>query len=153
MSTVICVRTSAVGKEADAAAAWSALLGLFLSVQPARFQAISQREGITERVIRALLHLAPDAPRAMSALAGDWMCDASNVTGIVDALEARGFAVREPHPTDRRVKLVRLTDRGAAARARIVDDLAEPAPLLLGLGADDLRQLRQLLERVTAGTV
>ena len=142
-----------MSKESDAAAAWGSLLQLFLSVQPARFQAIAMREGITERTIRALLHLTPDSARTMRSLADDWVCDASNVTGIVDALEASGIAVREPHPDDRRVKLVRLTEKGTALRQRIIGELAEPAPLLFTLSAADLRELRQILGRVAGDTV
>jgi len=142
-----------VGKDADAAAVWGSLLRLFLSVQPRRFQTIAAREGITDRAIRALLHLGDGQPKPMRELAEDWLCDASNVTGIVDGLEARGFAVRELHADDRRVKLVRLTPAGVAARERIVAELAQPSPLLLQLGADDLRQLRLLLERIPGGTV
>ncbi len=37
-----------------------------------------------------------------------------NVTGLVDALEADGFVVHTPHPTDRRATLVKLTDRGSS---------------------------------------
>ena len=35
---------------------------------------------------------------------------------VVDEMQARGFITREPHPTDRRVKVLRLTDKGRAAR-------------------------------------
>jgi DNA-binding MarR family transcriptional regulator len=153
LSTFSSCKLSIVTKEADAAAAWGSLLQLFLGVQPARFQGIAVRERITERVIRALLHLSPDEPKTMRELAGDWVCDASNVTGIVDALEERGFAVREPHPDDRRVKLVRLTPAGAAARERMVGELAQPSPALLALSAEDLRHLRQILGRLPGGTV
>ena len=142
-----------MGKDADAAAAWASLLQLFLGVQPARFHAIAAREGITDRAIRALLHLGTGEPKTMRELAEDWLCDASNVTGIVDGLEARGYATRELHAEDRRVKLVRLTPAGVKARERIVAELATPSPALLALGADELRQLRQILERVPGGTV
>lgn len=37
-----------------------------------------------------------------------------NVTGLVDSLERDGFAVREPHPDDRRAALVSLTGKGTA---------------------------------------
>jgi DNA-binding MarR family transcriptional regulator len=37
----------------------------------------------------------------------------ASTTGLVDALVDAGFLGRTPHPTDRRVVLVSLTDRGA----------------------------------------
>ena len=52
----------------------------------------------------------------MSALAGPLMCDNSNVTGIVDRLEALGLVERRPAERDRRVKAVALTEQGIALR-------------------------------------
>jgi DNA-binding MarR family transcriptional regulator len=40
-----------------------------------------------------------------------------NVTGLVDALQADGFVMRSPHPTDQRTTLVTLTEQGGAAAA------------------------------------
>ena len=34
------------------------------------------------------------------------------MTGILDKLEAGGYALRAPHATDRRRKVIRLTDKG-----------------------------------------
>ena len=36
----------------------------------------------------------------------------ATVTGLVDSLEKRGFVRRRPHPTDRRMLLVEITDKG-----------------------------------------
>jgi DNA-binding MarR family transcriptional regulator len=72
---------------------------------------------------------------------------------LVDELERAGYARREPHPTDRRGKLVVLTDRGwdcvrAAQRALATID----ARLTERLGADRLAELRAGLA-VAAGGV
>lgn len=48
----------------------------------------------------------------MRRLAGHLKCEPSNVTGIVDRLEARGLAERRPDPADRRIKLAAATDAG-----------------------------------------
>ena len=42
--------------------------------------------------------------------------DSSNLTGLVDRLEARGLIARHPDPTDRRVKAVALTAEGRRVR-------------------------------------
>ena len=61
----------------------------------------------------------PDEPLPMSALAGALQCDNSNMTGIVDRLEAAGLAERRPGGADRRVKTVVLTRRrGRRERGR-----------------------------------
>jgi DNA-binding MarR family transcriptional regulator len=140
-----------VSKDDDAGAVWGALLQLFLGSQHQRFHQLADLEGMTVRMVHALLDLSPDEPRPMSFLAEQWFCDASNVTGIVDALEGRGLATREQHPTDRRMKLVRLTDAGAAARSRCVEHLSQPPPGLLALSAPELRTLRPLVERAAQG--
>ena len=36
----------------------------------------------------------------------------ATITGLVDSLEKRGYARRRPHPTDRRMLLVEITDKG-----------------------------------------
>src|ERR671928_2004208 len=60
----------------------------------------------------ALRMLDPDEPMPMSALAERLFCDASNVTGIVDRLEARGLVERRSSEGDRRVKALTLTEAG-----------------------------------------
>jgi DNA-binding MarR family transcriptional regulator len=140
-----------VAKEEDAQAVWGAILQLFLGSQHQRFHQLADAEGLTVRMIHALLDLSPDEPQPMSTLAEQWFCDASNVTGIVDALEARGLAARQPHPSDRRMKLVRLTDEGATVRLRCVAHLSQPPPGLLRLAAGELRTLRPLVEQAAAG--
>ena len=64
------------------------------------------------------MHLEPDEPLPMSALAGALQCDNSNVTGIVDRLEAAGLAERRAAERDRRVKTVVLTPHGEAVSGR-----------------------------------
>src|SRR3954467_13545843 len=50
--------------------------------------------------------LDPRPPIAMNALADAMVCDASNVTGVVDKLEARGLIARQTTENDRRVKML-----------------------------------------------
>ena len=54
--------------------------------------------GLTLRQAHALRLLDPEEPMPMSALAERLFCDASNVTGIADRLEARGLVEREAWP-------------------------------------------------------
>lgn len=71
---------------------------------------------------------------------------------LVDELERAGYARREPHPTDRRGKLVVLTDRGwecvrAAQRAlAAIDDR-----LAARLGPQRLADLRAALTEAARG--
>jgi DNA-binding MarR family transcriptional regulator len=67
----------------------------------------------------ALGELDVDRPIAMRELAGRLKCDPSNITGLIDRLEARGLVERQAHPSDRRVKYVALTTRGRTLRNRL----------------------------------
>ncbi len=88
-----------------------------------------------------------EAPLAMSTLAGYLSCDASNVTGLVDRMEARGLVERRSSEQDRRVKMLVLTDAGAALRERLLERMAEPPEAISRLGDDDLRALRDIIRR------
>ena len=97
----------------------------------------------------ALRLLEPDRPLAMSELAEALYCHASNVTGIVDRLEARGLVERRPGQ-DRRVKTLALTEAGADVRERVVKLMSAPPPEIAALSAADQRALRDILTRALA---
>ncbi len=84
----------------------------------------------------------------MRVLAGQWRCDASWVTSLIDTLEARGFVERRILPADRRVKTIVLTDAGAKAKERALDRLHQPPAAMAALTATEQRQLRDLLRKV-----
>ena len=86
--------------------------------------------------VKALLRLSGTRPTAMRELAAAFACDASYITAVVDALEQRGLARREPHPTDRRVRTVVLTETGQRVAASVLELLSEPPPSIAVLVAD-----------------
>jgi DNA-binding MarR family transcriptional regulator len=88
-------------------------------------------------------------PLSMKAAADRMQCDASNLTGIVDRLEARGLVVRRSHATDRRVKELVLTDAGERLRDQL-DKLPPCPPGLSQLSAADRATLIELLRRTRA---
>lgn len=92
-----------------------------------------------------LLHQLGEA-LPMNEAAGKLHCDPSNVTGIVDRLEARGLVRRQPSPTDRRVKHLVLTADGRRIRRR-VDAILSDIPGVGELGAADQAALQDLLTR------
>jgi DNA-binding MarR family transcriptional regulator len=102
---------------------------------------------LTRQQAFALIHLDPERPKPMSELASGMFCDASNITGIVDRLEARGLVERRADPQDRRVKMLALTAEGASVRAALAGRMAEPPAGLRALPAADQRALRDLLRR------
>jgi DNA-binding MarR family transcriptional regulator len=95
----------------------------------------------------ALRMLDPDEPMPMSALAERLFCDASNVTGLVDRLEARGLVERRSAEHDRRVKALALTPEGVELRERALAVMHEPPAAIASLPLEDQRTLRDILRR------
>lgn len=95
----------------------------------------------------ALRMLDPEEPIPMSVLAERLFCDASNVTGLVDRLEARGLVERRSHDHDRRVKALTLTPSGVALRDQVLTVMSEPPEAIAALPEADQRALRDILAR------
>ncbi|MFD0263941.1 MarR family winged helix-turn-helix transcriptional regulator [Kitasatospora indigofera] len=109
------------------------------------FAVVAAGQGLT--LIQGKMLSLLGRPLPMRALAELLGCDASNVTGIVDRLEARGLVRREAAPADRRVKTVVLTPEGEEAVRRIRADIVAGLPGLEQLDDHDRRTLRDLLDR------
>jgi DNA-binding MarR family transcriptional regulator len=130
---------------------WTLLVELSMSHMRERFIAIVTELGLSPPQAHALKVLRPGNPIAMRELADGLHCDPSNITGIVDRLEARGLVERRTAAGDRRIKTLLLTGDGVRLRARLLDRLSEPPPAIAALSADEQRQLRDLLRRIVAG--
>ncbi len=108
----------------------------------------SAEAGISPGHLKSMFHLEPGNGVPMRDLAEHWRCDASYVTSVADALEDRGFARRLPHPSDRRIKMIALTEEGVAARERAYELLFEPPASMSALTPAEQRQLRDLLRKI-----
>ncbi|MDN0194456.1 MarR family transcriptional regulator [Streptomyces sp. S.PNR 29] len=95
-----------------------------------------------------LLSLLSLEPLPMRKLARKLKCEPSNVTGIVDRLEARGLVERRPDPTDRRVKLAAATDEGRRVARSLRESLRFAREPLAGLSGQEREILRNLLHRM-----
>ena len=119
---------------------------LFVQQKPRHIAAAAEFD-LSPMQASSLRLLEPGTPLAMSDLADALHCDASNVTGIVDRLEARGLIARRGADHDRRVKMLVVTDKGAALRERLLARLSEPPPSIAALSGADQRALRDILRR------
>jgi DNA-binding MarR family transcriptional regulator len=122
----------------------------FMMIQKVRLGAIAERFDLSPVQAMTLFTLDPQAPVPMSSFAQQIRCEPSNVTVVIDKLEARGLVERRATSEDRRVKLLHLTDPGAELRARLVAALMEPPEWLLALPADEQRLLRDVFRRALA---
>jgi DNA-binding MarR family transcriptional regulator len=136
--------TTPAGEEA-----WRLLQDLLMNGEmQARMRQACEAIGGPPSIVKALFHLEPGEPVAMRDLAEHWGCDASYITELVDGLEEQGMAVREPHPTDRRVKTVVLTDVGAKARDQVQQVMWQTPAVFSALTATEQRQLRDLVRKL-----
>ena len=138
--------TSSVKHPAAVQEAWSLLGRLFWQMRP-RMLATAGELGLTPPQMFALRALDPEAPVPMRELAHQLHCDSSNVTGLVDGLEAQGLVERRSAEHDRRVRMLVVTERGAHVRRRITELVEEVPPALASLSPADQRALRDILRR------
>ncbi|CAM5500192.1 MarR family transcriptional regulator OS=Streptomyces alboniger OX=132473 GN=CP975_10805 PE=4 SV=1 [Streptomyces alboniger] len=87
-------------------------------------------------------------PLPMRRIAQKLKCEPSNITGIVDRLEARGLVERRPDPADRRVKLAAPTAEGARVARGLRDSLNFAREPLGRLSHEERVSLRGLLRRM-----
>ncbi|NOJ92806.1 MarR family transcriptional regulator [Corallococcus sp. CA049B] len=125
--------------------AW-ALLYELLHTHMRNFPALAAEFDLSPVQAHVLRQLGEGA-LAMSTLAHYLSCDASNVTGLVDRLEARGLVERKSSEHDRRVKMLVLTEAGAELRGRLMARLSSPPPLIAAMPDEDLTALRDIMRR------
>ncbi|MFC3688187.1 MarR family winged helix-turn-helix transcriptional regulator [Aquipuribacter hungaricus] len=105
------------------------------------------------RGYQVLVAVDADPPSSQLALAQRLGIDRTAMTYLVDALEAAGLVVRQPHATDRRVRHVAITPDGMQALTRARGALRATEEQLLGaLDPAEAAQLRALLVRVARST-
>jgi DNA-binding MarR family transcriptional regulator len=126
---------------------WAAVTDLWLGERPPRFPALAAEFDLSPMGLRMLYEVRPGQERPMRDVAATVGCDASNITGITDRLEARGLIERRDAPGDRRVKLVALTDAGAELRGRVLERLYRPPEELLRLSREEQITLRDIMTR------
>ena len=138
-------------KADPATEAWTTFLGILFDERPPRIPSVAAQFDVSPMGLKLLQTLEPGVEMPMSALAERVYCDASNVTGMVDRLEARGLLERRDDPRDRRVKRIALTDEGAALRVEVLARLYEPPAAITRLSLADQRALCDLLRRAVEG--
>jgi MarR family 2-MHQ and catechol resistance regulon transcriptional repressor len=127
---------------------------------PALFRAADVCEAKLESVLAALglslpkFHVLDHLVQAGAALplgelAARNACVKSNMTALIDRLEADGLVVRSQDPSDRRSVRAQLTPLGTdrhAEAARLLD--AEERSVVDAFNATELQDLESLLERL-----
>ncbi|WP_236257205.1 MarR family winged helix-turn-helix transcriptional regulator [Streptomyces hygroscopicus] len=123
------------------------LIGTIVARYHEEYEEAAAKHALTGAQAR-VLGLLSRAPTPMRRLAQQLKCEPSNVTGIVDRLEARGLAERRLDPADRRVKLAAATEAGRETSAQLRGSLGFAREPLAELSDEERTVLRDLLKRV-----
>ncbi len=116
-----------------------------------RLDAALARYGLSIAKLGVLNALArAQEPLALSQIAGRLACVRSNVTQLVDSMEASGLVKRVPDPGDRRSIRAALTEEGRRRYQRGIEEEAKvEQELFQGLSVEEQEQLQALLKRFT----
>ena len=125
--------------------AWHLLVRLFFT-QRSSLPPLAADLDLSPAQCHVLHLIEPGRPLPMGRLAGMLGCHASNVTGLVDRLEARGVVQRRPSADDRRVKVLDLTPEGSRLRAQVLRRMTTGARPLSRLTLRQQRTLVKILE-------
>lgn len=125
------------------------LIGTVVARYHEEYEEAAGRHALTGAQAR-LLGLLSLEPLPMRRLAQKLKCEPSNVTGIMDRLEARGLVERQADPSDRRVKLAVATEEGVRVAGSLRDSLGFAREPLAGLSREERLSLRDLLQRMLA---
>jgi DNA-binding MarR family transcriptional regulator len=122
----------------------------FEGEQAEKMSALGTKTQLSPGVLKMLVRLVRTDGIAMGEMARAIGCDPSYITALVDDLARHGLATREPDPADRRVKIIVLTTKGRALAEEIRSVLSVPPTSFNALSRSELRQLRDLLDKVVA---
>lgn len=129
---------------------WRTMAAVVIDNRDSWKRAVTERSGLPFSRIRILKRLSRK-PMSVKELAHAATIDAPAATVAVNDLEARGLVVREIDPTNRRCKIVSLTEAGRTM-VREIDGITDPAPdALAALDDTELKSLMAILDRVAAG--
>jgi DNA-binding MarR family transcriptional regulator len=100
-------------------------------------------------VLAALRRAGPPYRMNPTTLFNSVILSSGAMTNRLDRLEKMGLVDRQPDPTDRRGRLVALTDRGReVVDAAVVDHLENEQQLLSALDLGERQQLAHLLRKL-----
>lgn len=116
-------------------------------------RSLDAADSVGLRHMRLLLTINDQGETSCTALAGALGISGSTVTRLADHLERSGHLTRRPHPDNRSVIILKLTDRGGSAvgdvlrwRAQVFERISAPLePEVRARTAEGLRALHALL--------
>jgi DNA-binding MarR family transcriptional regulator len=124
---------------------WRAMASLVIDNRDGWRRAVVEQTGLPFSRIRILTRLSRRS-MTVKQLAHAATMDAPATTVAVNDLEERGLVMRETDPTNRRCKVVSLTDAGREM-VHTIDAVDDPAPnALTALDDVQLKELKAILD-------
>lgn len=110
------------------------------------------RKGLTLPQLYVLTTLGLQGDMPLGRLGREMLVTKGNITPIVDHLVRDKFVIRDKDKEDRRKTWVRLTGKGKKLFQEVLSAYEEEfVPLMSCLSQDELKQLSQLLKKMTEG--
>lgn len=126
---------------------WRAMAAAVIDNRDGWRRAVIEETGLPFSRIRILRRLAR-RPMTVKQVAEAATIDAPAATVAVNDLEDRGLVVRQTDPTNRRCKMVSLTDAGRDM-VLAIDGIDDPAPdALATLDDGDLKALHAIIDKI-----
>lgn len=126
---------------------WRTMAAIVFDNRDAWKRSVIERTGLPFSRVRVLRRLAA-RPMTAKEIAAAATMDAPATTVAVNDLEERGLVVRTADPTNRRCKVVSLTEAGRTL-VEAIDAVDDPAPAAIAdLSPADLRSLQRILTAV-----
>lgn len=136
--------------DASADEVWRAMAAVVFDNRDAWRRDVIETTGLPFSRVRVIRRLAK-RPMTAKEIAKAATMDAPATTVAVNDLEDRGLVVREAHPTNRRCKVVSLTEEGRRVVASI-DGVEDPAPRpFAALSQAELNSLESILAKLASG--
>jgi DNA-binding MarR family transcriptional regulator len=126
---------------------WRAMAAAVIDNRDAWRRAVIEETGLPFSRIRIVRRLAR-RPMTVKQVAEAATIDAPAATVAVNDLEDRGLVVRKTDPTNRRCKVVSLTDAGREM-VRVINGIDDPAPdALASLDDRELKALKAMINKL-----
>jgi DNA-binding MarR family transcriptional regulator len=126
---------------------WRAMAAVVFDNRDAWKRTVIEHTGLPFSRVRVLRRLAK-RPMTAKEIAAAATMDAPATTVAVNDLQERGLVVREADPTNRRSKLISLTEAGRML-VESIDGLDDPAPrIVTDLSNAELRTLQRILGKM-----
>lgn len=126
------------------------LLWEYFRAERGFFSSLAAEFDMSSVQLHILASLEPGVAVPMNALASILACDNSNVTGLVDRLEAKGWIERRNAENDRRIKMLLMTEAGTQVRGQLLARIAQPPQSMTSLSEADQQMLASILRRALA---